>query len=265
MDQLFLYVATGKEYLAECIKSVASLAEVDKSAPAILYTDEATLQNRLPLNGFKNIEILKNPSNDFRDKIYAMQDCSAQKIIFLDTDTTPLQKMELWPVLDRFELAFAYDPIRWDYELPEIPEAFPTPNTGVLAYRKTKEVENILKHWLTIYERQLLQESKPLHDQPAFRKAVYESQARFLVLPEEFNLRVSFAHMVPGNTKIKILHGRHEHLAKALKYSKKVNFYPRAYGGIFTKWELFEMLLNKILAKIGYVKKYKRTGLAHKE
>jgi hypothetical protein len=265
MNNAFLYVATGEGYLEECLRSAVALIAVDQSAMVYLYTDSPEINTNKIFGDIDRVLKLDNPQNDFSDKIQAMLACEAKKIIFLDTDTLPLQAFNLWNVLDNFDLAFVYDPIRWDFDLPQIPEAFPTPNTGFLAFRKTDKVVRVLERWLEIYNEQMAGEKKPLHDQPAFRQAVYESELRFLVLPEEYNLRVSFAHMVPGNVRVKLLHGRHEKLEKAIEATRRVEFQPRVYGGIYRKWELFDLLKQNLFKRLKYKSKIKRTSFINKD
>ena len=131
--------------------------------------------------------------------------------------------------------------------------------------RKSPEIKEVIKKWLELYESEMTCFPKPLHDQPAFRKAVYESGVRFLILPDEFNLRVSFPHMIPGNVKVKMLHGRHEKLEAAIEETSRVEFLPRVYGGIYRKWELFELIKNNILKRIPILNKRKWTSSIHKD
>jgi hypothetical protein len=267
MDKTYLYVATGINYAEECICSASRLKKIEPETPITIYSENNCLEILESANLFSSIEILPNPLYDFHDKINAINLCQYKKIIYIDSDTTILNRFELWDILDQFELAFVYDPIRWDFDLPEIPEAFTTPNGGFLALNKTASVSKMLQNWLRIFDEQLSRTPKPPHDndQPALRKAIYESGLRFLVLPEEYNLRVSFAHMVPGNVRIKMLHGRHDKLESALNATQRVEFLPRVYGGIYRKWELFDLLKQNLFKRLKYKSKIKRTSFINKD
>lgn len=264
MKNVFLYVATGKKYVEEALNSVRQLKKIDDSAPAVLYTDVTLESLDTERGGFDKVIQIEKPYFDFQDKIEAMLSCDAEKIIFIDTDTYQVSKFDLWGVLDDFDLAFCYDPIRWDFDLPEVPEAVPTPNTGLLAFSKNAKFRTILENWRDLYEEQMKLEIKPLHDQPAFRKALYESESRFLVLPEEFNLRVSFPYMVPGNVQVKMLHGRHDNLTRAIKATERVEFVPRVYEGIYRKGELWELLRANLVKRLPFLEKKKKNDLVNK-
>jgi len=264
MEKTFLYVATGINYVEECIASAENLKKIEPETPITVYTDEKCKHILKSSGIFSNIEILQKVYFDFHDKINALILCKYKKVIYMDTDTVVLNQFDLWDILDQFDLAFVYDPIRWDFDLPEIPESFTTPNGGFLALNKKLSVCQMLSSWLQIYFEQLSKNPKPLHDQPALRKAVYESKLRFLVLPDEYNLRVSFPYMVPGNTRVKMLHGRHEKLEMAIQATKRVQYMPRVYGGIYSNRELLNLLQENIYKRLNLTKNKKWTSSVHK-
>jgi hypothetical protein len=120
--------------------------------------------------------------------------------------------------LERFDLAAAHAPYRAQYQIREVPDCFPEFNTGVLLFRKSEQTGLLFERWVQIYSED---GEKPLTwlfpggaslyrhaipNQPAFRRALYESGLRIATLPPEYNCRVPF----PGflHTKVKIIHGR---------------------------------------------------------
>jgi len=94
------------------------------------------------------------------------------------------------------------------HQMPECPAAFPELNTGVILYRQSDSVNNLFQSWIRIYQAQLQSDRPPLHDQPAFRQAIFESEINLSILPPEYNLRTVMPMFIGGNAKVKILHGR---------------------------------------------------------
>src|SRR5262249_16955556 len=82
-------------------------------------------------------------------------------------------------------------------------EAFYELNTGVIPYRGTGAVGEFLANWAELYERSF---RSPLEDQPAFRRALWESSLSFYALSPEYNYRIIFPGRLVG--KAKIIHGR---------------------------------------------------------
>ena len=270
MENTYLYIVLGPDFLEEAEDSIKSLRVVDALTPVTLFTDCREKISTDTITLIDTIHDLPKVPEDKRDKaslftrIDVLLQVDAQKVIVVDTDTLFRQPFELWDVLDSFPLAFAYDPIRWDYHLPDIPDSFPTPNCGMLAMRKTSQIIDLLERWKAIFHQQMASPNPPLHDQPAFRQAVWESSIRFLVLPSEFNLRVTFNHMLAGNARVKLLHGRHEKLRSALDYADSVEFLPRVYGRTYPVGELLKMLWVRCLSKLRLHKELRSRGAKEK-
>jgi len=217
-----LFVATGGKCLEEAVRSVISLKKCMANVPATLWTDEdADVQPDL----FDQVQYLDRPTSTYMDKIAPLSQTPYEKTIFVDSDTYFLESVhEVFDLLSHFELAYAHSPVRvspWcGNESLNVPICFPEANTGVLAYRLTESVARLFAQWLEIYSCQLLGTIPPNHDQPAFRKALYNSEVRATVLPPEYNFRT----IVPGakgRGKVKILHGRDPSLSRAISAVNK--------------------------------------------
>lgn len=264
MSQGYLYVATGSGYLEEAEVSARQLRRCDPDVPIHLYTDAATRDNAKDPEAFDVVTLLEAPQNNFHDKIAAMLASPFAKTIFVDTDTHQVNAFNLWSVLDRFDMAFAYDPIRTDFDQPDLPDAFPTPNTGLLAFRMTEAVGDVLRRWLVVYEEQLKANPPVKHDQPAFRRVLYESNLRFLVLPDEFNLRVIYPHLFAGNATVKMLHGRHENLQRSFAYAHTENFFPRVFGKVYGMREILALFGERMRFLLRLGPKQERRGVTYK-
>jgi hypothetical protein len=70
--------------------------------------------------------------------------------------------------------------------------------------------------------------------------------------------------MVPGNTRVKMLHGRHEKLEMAIQATKRVQYMPRVYGGIYSNRELLNLLQENIYKRLNLTKNKKWTSSVHK-
>lgn len=154
---------------------------------------------------------IENPQGTFADKIAPLGQTPFEETVFLDTDTYLCQPVpELFELLARCDIAMAHAPMRTTGRVP-VPAAFSEFNTGVIAYRANRKILDLFSQWLTYHADQVVLTDDPC-DQPALRRALWESEARLSVLPPEYNFRFvlpSFA----GRGPVKILHGRHSDMA----------------------------------------------------
>lgn len=199
-----VYCATREKDLLELEKSVQTVREFYQDIEIILVTTFQEYQNK----SINCIQILKSPHNNFLDKIAAIIEVKRREILFLDGDTFIINKIDdLFLLLDCFDLAVAHAPNRWTYKIPEVPDAFPEFNTGVLLLKKTFRMKRFLKKWFKNYESDLKKKiDYPSKDQIGFRKTLLFSKIRYATLTPEYNCRFSMGAMVSHN--VKILHGR---------------------------------------------------------
>jgi hypothetical protein len=244
-----LYVAAGPEFVEEAVASARSLRASNPHVPVAIFTDQDVGQYHAI---FDIVRPILDPRRDSNDKIQGIAGTPFQKTVFIDTDTRILRDIsDLKLLLDRFDIAFAFDPIRSDQEQPSIPDCFPTFNSGMLAYKRSEKTAKLFKDWLHAFRTQPDEPGKTRRDQPPFRKVMWESDLRYAVLPEEYNLRVIFEHMVGGNAYIKVLHGRHDLLEKAMEYAETIHFFPRVYGRRYSVGEILRMLVSRIYERVG--------------
>lgn len=243
-----LYVATGADYVEEANESAVSFRRHNPEIPLAIATDCPEVADK---SLFAHVFRLENPSGNFFDKIHGMLLSPFARTAFIDTDAYAADSItDLFRVLEKFDLAVAFDPIRTDFIQEDIPDAFPTPNTGVIAYQNSPDVREFLNEWLAAYQWQMTLPVKPGHDQPAFRRALYFSKLRFTILPDEWNLRVIFPHLIGGNAFVKIIHGRHEHRTHALRYAGTKTYLPRVVSRDFSIVALLEMLAHRVKLQI---------------
>jgi len=218
MDKGIIYIATGAKYCEEAAASARSSRAAMPDIPITLFTDHP---EQVKAGVFDGVELIANPTHSLLDKIEPLWRSPYERTLFLDTDTYVLGPVyELFEILDRYEFSYCQAPGRGadnpDY-LAICPMAFAEPNTGVMSYRRTERTVKLFRDWRACYEAQVAEQPRRItHDQPAFRKVLYESDVRALVLPPEYNLRTIFP-LFKGRMPAKILHGRNPTLGAALK------------------------------------------------
>lgn len=206
LDFGILYIATGTKYIQEAIASAKSVRQVMSDIPLAIYLDDP---DQLPKKLFDFVYQINNPQFSYIDKVVLLQKTPFKQTLFLDTDTLVIDRIdELKTLLSKFDLACTHAPVRSSHNMSMCPDAFAELNTGVILYRQSDAVNHLFQSWTRIYQEQLESDRPPLHDQPAFRQAIFESDINLYILPPEYNLRTVMPMFIGGNAKVKILHGR---------------------------------------------------------
>jgi hypothetical protein len=204
----FVYVATGAAYVAEALRSAASLRVLHPDANIDLITDSPPAESnpfscvRRPIGPVERAPI---------DKLLAYE-APYDEIVFLDTDTYITG--DLTPIFDLLamhDMALLQDVNRgWNYELPGLPLTFSEFNTGVLAFRKSPLVEKFFATWRSSFrslrEELSRQGQPPLSDQPSLRYCLFHSSIRVAPLPNEFHFLANYPNSTMWN--VRLFHGR---------------------------------------------------------
>ncbi|WP_340101729.1 putative nucleotide-diphospho-sugar transferase [Salinibaculum salinum] len=199
-DRGILYIATGPKYVRQAIVSAEKASEVTELPIAIVSDQDVDH----PI--FDYIIKDHNPKHSYIDKARNISKSPFDKTLFLDTDAYVLSDiMELFELLDEFELAAAVDPnevvLRYSGErhFDNVPESVPEYNTGVIVYRNNERVNNLMQNWVSYCTT-----ANP-NDQIGFRKALYESDVRITALSPVYNTLINWPVQVTG--EVKIIHG----------------------------------------------------------
>lgn len=214
MERGIVYIATGRKYVEEAAVSARSVKEFMPNLHITLFSDLE--EESSDFTGFFD-EIIKisDPDGSCRDKIRPLRDTPYEKTLFLDTDTFLCSPVyDVFDMLDQFDIALAHAPDRYQYDLPDLPDCFTELNSGVIAYRKTKEVDDLFKKWEATFYTMLDHDQDSHRDQHSLRDTLYRSSVRFLVLPPEYNFRTICPNFAGKHCRVKILHGRHAELKK---------------------------------------------------
>jgi hypothetical protein len=202
-----VYVATGQRYVEEARVAAASLRNTNPTIPVCLVTDSPG-----ETNFWDELILVRNPAFGFRDKIL-MGLCPFERFLYLDTDTTVTGDLsDVFALLGRFDFIGHQLFEGHDCPLPDVPDAFPEFNGGVLGFRRSPALGDFFERWLARYDAYYaLNRAGHYHysnssDQKSLRQTLYESGLRIAVLGPEYNFTPH--HLVFACAQVRILHGR---------------------------------------------------------
>ncbi|MEP2023592.1 MAG: hypothetical protein ABJH98_02960 [Reichenbachiella sp.] len=211
-----LYVATGKKYVREAIKSYASFKRFDNALPAVIYTD--VVNKETAEEHFDHVEIIDSPAYCFLDKVAPLVNSPFEKTLFIDSDTYLNQNIdELWAILDDYDLAFTFDNGRINDPLENVPDWFCEYSTGIILYNKCEIVQTLFEKWEIEFSK-MRKASGMTVDQPSFRKSLWEVKPKFFTLPQEYNFSMYANNISANGYPIKIFHGRYDDFEKAIEH-----------------------------------------------
>ena len=153
----------------------------------------------------KNFDIVMkcdDPKYGWSDKPNLIKRTPFDKTLYFDTDVYITEEVtEIFDLVDEYNIALAHEPARVTAKIESVPDCFPEFNTGVFGFNNNSETQRLLREWNEIY-----QSRDETEDQPSLRKAVFESDISFSVLPPEYNCRWQLGGHVSG--RVKVFHGR---------------------------------------------------------
>jgi len=203
MSEGVLFVALGDSYLEEAQKAAASVKSHNDVSIAVITDCSPSSSD------FDQVITVDDTTGSFATKVEFMAESPFDKTLYLDTDTHVRGDIsELFSLLDQFDIAAKHKSGYYPTgptEYPDVPGSFPEYNTGVVAFRSTRWVDEFFESWKREYEKYV---EKGGNDQPAFRKALYDSELRISTLKEEYHCRFVYPGCITGFGKI--FHGRPE-------------------------------------------------------
>jgi hypothetical protein len=204
-----IYIATGRKYVDEALSSARSVKAHMPDIQVSLFSDLDT--DEMDTAGIvDSVFEIAAVDHSCRDKIRPLLTTPFDKTLFLDTDTFVCEPVyDVFDLLDRFDIALAQAPDRYQYHLPHLPDCFTEFNSGVIAFRKNRRTIDLLASWEETFFRMLDVDEGSYRDQHSLRDAIYRSDARLFVLPPEYNFRTICPNYAGKNCQVKIIHGRH--------------------------------------------------------
>jgi hypothetical protein len=223
-----MYSAFGERYIAEAVSAARSSLR-HNDVPHVIFSAGAVHD---PPPGVEVVSFEQASSAPFVDRIANMRRSPFERTIYLDTDTYVVEPiLDVFELLDRYDLALAHAPAYRGLDDPEVPEAFPEFNCGFVAWRSEERVSEFLASWEATYrawlEKDVLRgryggehpSRSPIGDQPAFRRCAWQHGMRVATLPPEYNLRLGIQTTVVD--RVRLIHGhsdKYETLAERFNH-----------------------------------------------
>ena len=201
-----VYIATGEKFVEETLISAESVKQQMPDINITLMTDSGTHSEYID----RTIQI-DDPRYDFGDQVFNLDATPYDRTLFLDSDTYLNEPVwDVFELLDEFDVAASQNQVNYSSNhldgdlVTDIPESFPEYNSGVVACKKTDAVSAFFDEWQSAYQTVL--SHGQIHNQAAFRAALYRSDIRLATLPQAYNC----LYRRPGcvNDTVKIYHGR---------------------------------------------------------
>ncbi len=198
MERGILYIASGSRYIEDAIESSISI-KAHTNLPVTLVADRSVEDPHFD----RVIE-----SDDFLyhygDSVLQIPRLPYKNTILLDTDTIVSDNFdELFSLTSNFDVAAATIAESKFGIGDKVPGSLPEFNTGVVLFNKNERTSRFISKWKSLYKEYL--DKNVRMNQPAFREAVFQSPARFITIPTEYNCRANFGGYL--TEKVKILHG----------------------------------------------------------
>ncbi|MCB1124375.1 MAG: hypothetical protein KJT03_22675, partial [Verrucomicrobiae bacterium] len=146
-------------------------------------------------------------------------------------------------------------------EMPHIPAGFCDVNGGVLAFKKTEKVTNLLKSWEAEFNRTQSWLSKYgqskwalTNDQPSLKTILYESGVTPYILPTEYNaLRYTGTYLY-GHAKIVHGRGNIEDVAERMNEKNGINrIWFQQVGALYDFQEMTLVKLLNVYLRISFL------------
>ena len=179
-----IFIAAGEAYVRAANRAAQSIKEHVSPIAIDLFTDASAVAADI----FDQIHPIDDPH--VRSKVDYLHHTRFQRTLYLDTDIRVVADIsEMFNVLDRFDIAIAHAHARnrketktvWHFD---IPDAFPQMNGGVLLFRSTPTVLDLLRAWQRAYHS-----AGFAKDQVTLRELLWLSDVRLHILPPEYNIR----------------------------------------------------------------------------
>lgn len=230
-----MYSCFGEKYIAEAARAARSSLR-HNDVPHLIF---AAGELHDPPPGVTVVGFQQTSSAPFVDRIANMRRSPFERTLCLDTDTFVVEGMiDVFELLDNYDLALAQAPAYRGLEDPEVPAAFPEFNCGVVAWRSSEKVAEFLRSWEETYRAWLVQDVLPglngganpsrseIGDQPAFRRCAWQHGMSVATLPPEYNLRLGIRTTVVD--RVRLIHGRtDEYEQRAKQFNARI--VPRTY------------------------------------
>lgn len=213
LERGVVYIATGEACRHEAIRSARSFRRHNPLVPIAIFTETKFVD---PI--FNYTLTIEEPDFSTVDKMRNLWKTPFQETVFLDADTFVTGDIsQLFEILERVDFAGTHETARgfWYKEFQgRIPDAFCELNGGMLVFKATPAVLEMLKDWYAAYlettqwlSRYGSSKWMLTNDQPSLRHLLYHRRdVKLWVLPTEYNALRFWGTYLWG--KALIVHGR---------------------------------------------------------
>jgi hypothetical protein len=179
-----IFIAAGEPYAKAANEAARSVRAHAPSLGIDLFTDAPYAAADL----FDRVHYIEGAH--VRSKVDYIHRTRFERTLYLDTDIRVVADIsEMFRVLNRFDIALAHAHARnrkltravWRVE---IPDAFPQMNGGILLFKSTPLVLDLLREWQRAYHAAGFKK-----DQVTLRELLWTSDLRLAILPPEYNIR----------------------------------------------------------------------------
>ncbi len=182
------------------IRSLESLNRHMSDVSTILFTNIDSVD--WEGYGFDIVTYKYHPADIWTYKYECLLETPFSKTIHMDCDTYVCASFyEAFHMLDGVNFAAPFSPWYTRRRPYTVPISFPELAGGFIAYNSNDEVNKLLK-----YVKELVMSRNWGCDEPYLRKALYEMDVKFSVLPWEYNCVFLLPGFIVSN--VKILHGK---------------------------------------------------------
>lgn len=206
LEKGYIYVANKRKFINEALVSSKSLRRFTTCPIAIIVTNDLVDEDLK--NSFDIVKVSDEiQKHTYLSKIIGMQETPFQRTVFLDSDTFVTTNIdELFDILDIVDIATTQEYKKHTYYLENIKyrNILPEFNSGVIVYKKSPVMNQLIEDWFSICTDLNLE-----IDMPGLREAILKNieRIRFSILPEEYNSH-GYKTMIMLNGYVKVIHER---------------------------------------------------------
>jgi hypothetical protein len=220
-----VFFGSGKKYVEQAVAAAKRSAKWN-DVPHLIYCSE-----RPDEPGDFIVKTFSPTQHIWLDRIACLITAPFDQVIYLDADCGVVANItELFDILDEYEIAAAHAPGYRRYDDPDVPSAFYELNCGVLVFRTSPVIFDLLKSWHACYRQWLRTPAFAgcvPSDQPSFRHVTWTRKVPLYVLGPEYNWRPWMNSFLCE--KVKIIHAYsddYEGLAQQANDSEGARIFP---------------------------------------
>lgn len=213
-----IYIASGQPYINQAARSAKSIGD---KYDTLLCVPNGRVDNL----AFTEIILLPDrESHWYLDSVRyfnTILSLGYDEFLYLDCDTFICGDLEpFFEALAKYDLVTTHAIGREITPNPDIPDSFPEPHIGAIAFKNNDKIMWLFEDWLSVMEDNLNKYKD--NDQAALREALWmNDEVNLGILPSEFCFRFRWGGLVSGS--VRVLHGKEHDRISYEKMAQEVN------------------------------------------